>query len=216
MNKMEYQQYLQSSHWQNRSKQMKEKYKKCQHCGAINAIFNVHHIYYGNIGNEKDEDLLVLCEKCHKKQHEKEGKLIQNDITTHILLNTKNTMNASLYYYFVKKDNGEIKGKSFWMPKKVIENEKTIKGIFFNYARANFEVKIVQIRPYYMRNLAPVEDNIVGIFGNPAALIFGEFLKELTGIFVTGIKVNKIKQIIEKYKDELDSHLILEPEKYEI
>ena len=38
--------------------------------GATFNVVNVHHITYENLGEEKDEDLTVLCQKCHAGLHD--------------------------------------------------------------------------------------------------------------------------------------------------
>lgn len=43
----------------------------CQGCGRKGRALQVHHLSYKNFGNEKPEDLTVLCEKCHQKIHNK-------------------------------------------------------------------------------------------------------------------------------------------------
>jgi hypothetical protein len=43
---------------------------RCQICyNLIEKGYHIHHLTYENIGNEKDEDLLFLCEKCHDEIH---------------------------------------------------------------------------------------------------------------------------------------------------
>ncbi len=29
----------------------------------------VHHLHYKNVGLERQEDIIVLCPECHKKEH---------------------------------------------------------------------------------------------------------------------------------------------------
>ena len=65
-----YQWYLQSRHWRNRRLQAIEDVgSACQICGS-EVDLQVHHLNYDNLGNEKDTDLLVACEVCHKKHSE--------------------------------------------------------------------------------------------------------------------------------------------------
>jgi predicted nucleic acid-binding Zn ribbon protein len=45
---------------------LKERDNKCQHCGSY-ANLDIHHIKYGN----KPEDVLLLCHRCHMKEHAK-------------------------------------------------------------------------------------------------------------------------------------------------
>lgn len=42
----------------------------CAHCGAREGI-QCHHITYRSIYNVTLDDLMVLCKKCHKKEHRK-------------------------------------------------------------------------------------------------------------------------------------------------
>lgn len=42
---------------------------RCEECGATDVALHVHHLTYVNLGDEKDEDLKVLCEPCHKSKH---------------------------------------------------------------------------------------------------------------------------------------------------
>ena len=46
----------------------------CQRCGRVQADnrsvkFHVHHLTYENFGNEREEELLYVCEPCHDKLH---------------------------------------------------------------------------------------------------------------------------------------------------
>lgn len=67
-----YSEYLKSEHWQKTRKRALSRAKyKCQLCGNKNEKLNVHHNTYENLGNEKNEDLIVLCESCHSKFHDK-------------------------------------------------------------------------------------------------------------------------------------------------
>jgi 5-methylcytosine-specific restriction endonuclease McrA len=44
---------------------------KCQKCGANAGVsLHVHHLNYDHLGHEWPEDLVVLCESCHKAEHE--------------------------------------------------------------------------------------------------------------------------------------------------
>ena len=71
---MPYKEYLQTQHWINtREMALIRANYECQLCRSEYRL-QVHHNTYKNIGNEKDEDLIVLCEKCHKKHHGKKYK----------------------------------------------------------------------------------------------------------------------------------------------
>lgn len=67
----DYKDYLKTYDWnETRKIVLKEANYKCQLCGAKNVKLNVHHNTYENIGNEYREDLVVLCDDCHKKFHD--------------------------------------------------------------------------------------------------------------------------------------------------
>lgn len=67
----DYKNYLKTKHWNHqREKILKNAKYKCQLCSNKNKL-HVHHNTYENIGNEKKEDLIVLCEACHSKFHDK-------------------------------------------------------------------------------------------------------------------------------------------------
>jgi len=72
LKKMPYEEYLKSQHWINtRNKALVRAKYKCQLCGEKEKALHVHHNTYENKGNEKDEDLIVLCEDCHARYHNK-------------------------------------------------------------------------------------------------------------------------------------------------
>lgn len=67
----DYKNYLKTNHWKEKRKKVLKNAKfKCQLCSKTDNL-HVHHNTYKNIGNEKKEDLIVLCEGCHKKFHDK-------------------------------------------------------------------------------------------------------------------------------------------------
>lgn len=64
-----YKEYLFTKHWFTRKiKYLKKHKRECVMCGGKNYI-QVHHVDYKNLGNEKDEDLVILCKICHDKLH---------------------------------------------------------------------------------------------------------------------------------------------------
>ncbi len=68
--KAKYHEYLQSESWKFLTKRKRvEAGYKCQLCNSNKAKLNVHHRTYDNIYHEKLDDLIVLCENCHKKFH---------------------------------------------------------------------------------------------------------------------------------------------------
>ncbi len=69
-NSSEYQTYLNSNEWQEtRQRIFKRDNFRCVKCGESKNL-QVHHITYENLGEEKDADLVTLCDKCHKSTHD--------------------------------------------------------------------------------------------------------------------------------------------------
>ncbi len=69
-----YGEYLKSEQWgQLRKSKLKEVNYKCQLCNS-NKELNVHHRTYERIFRESIEDLIVLCESCHRKFHKNSDK----------------------------------------------------------------------------------------------------------------------------------------------
>jgi 5-methylcytosine-specific restriction endonuclease McrA len=68
--KQGYDEYLASDYWQGvRYLMLKAAGFKCQECGANDKPLHVHHLTYQRLGRERDEDLVVLCESCHRGKH---------------------------------------------------------------------------------------------------------------------------------------------------
>jgi hypothetical protein len=67
INRREYYKYLRSPEWKERRKYMLAcAENKCQRCGATNVPLDVHHKTYERFKHEWNEDLVVVCEPCHK------------------------------------------------------------------------------------------------------------------------------------------------------
>ena len=64
--------YLESKRWRRIRSQILDRDMKCQYCGSLHNL-QVHHIHYLNLGFEKLEDLVLLCESCHSQLHEEKG-----------------------------------------------------------------------------------------------------------------------------------------------
>lgn len=64
--------YLLSDAWKDKRDLMIKLKKKCEMCGETKDL-QVHHLNYLNVGNEGQDDLIVLCRDCHNKLHEKEN-----------------------------------------------------------------------------------------------------------------------------------------------
>ena len=65
----EYRRYLKTDHWKvTRAEALKRGHYKCHDCGST-ANLQVHHLTYARRGHERQSDLVVVCDKCHKKRH---------------------------------------------------------------------------------------------------------------------------------------------------
>jgi hypothetical protein len=72
MNKLEYDTYLASPEWRERSEYMRRKANyRCHLCNDHTTNLNVHHRTYERVGREFDDDLVVLCRDCHERFHRK-------------------------------------------------------------------------------------------------------------------------------------------------
>jgi len=70
--KITYQEYLSSAHWQDVRKRYyasKLNGGGCWACGRKDKPLNLHHKTYKRIGNERLNDLILLCRDCHKETH---------------------------------------------------------------------------------------------------------------------------------------------------
>jgi len=76
-----YQDYLYSDIWIERRELMIKMVGKCELCGAINRL-QVHHITYLNVGNEKKEDLMVVCKTCHTRIHKEKKQGCEYELRT--------------------------------------------------------------------------------------------------------------------------------------
>lgn len=67
-----YTEYLKSEHWQDvrrRFYQSKLYWGGCHCCGNRNVPLSIHHKSYNRIGREKLNDLIAVCDRCHKEIH---------------------------------------------------------------------------------------------------------------------------------------------------
>lgn len=66
LQRVNYRQYLNSPAWEAKRRQALERAgQRCQTCGRRRDL-EVHHNTYSNLGDEKPEDLVVLCLYCHR------------------------------------------------------------------------------------------------------------------------------------------------------
>lgn len=67
---MEYDDYLNTPWWRKiRRKRIEHDDMKCHDCGASMPL-TVHHLTYDNLGCEPLDDLVTLCQRCHKRRHD--------------------------------------------------------------------------------------------------------------------------------------------------
>jgi len=70
LRQLSYKKYLQTEHWQQvRTKHLKQSKFRCQICNSNKTVLHVHHRTYENLGEEKYNDVITLCEDCHKLFH---------------------------------------------------------------------------------------------------------------------------------------------------
>lgn len=70
-----YYEYLNSEHWKKLRQEKLETYPKCLKCGKTTGL-QVHHMTYDRLGDEKLDDLKVLCGFCHKNFHRLKSDMI--------------------------------------------------------------------------------------------------------------------------------------------
>jgi hypothetical protein len=66
---VEYQNGEQKGFWNIREYVLYRDGHKCSHCGKTNTVLNVHHIESRQTGGNRPENLITLCETCHKAYH---------------------------------------------------------------------------------------------------------------------------------------------------
>ena len=65
-----YKHYLSSNIWAAKRGVFADRYeKRCGYCENTCARPNLHHLSYARLGNERDTDLVWLCEACHHNVH---------------------------------------------------------------------------------------------------------------------------------------------------
>jgi len=75
---LDYKTYIKSEIWKLVVARIKkQRNNSCEICGNKKYL-QVHHLTYKNLGQEKDEDLQLLCGACHMKQHGIEKKIDYN------------------------------------------------------------------------------------------------------------------------------------------
>ncbi|MCR4340537.1 MAG: HNH endonuclease [Gemmatimonadaceae bacterium] len=71
---LNYDEYMKSRRWFDRRDAFFAKYRARCGCGSRFDL-ELHHKTYLRLGNERDEDLVPLCENCHKRVHSEAERL---------------------------------------------------------------------------------------------------------------------------------------------
>ncbi len=78
--KVRYDEYLKSDEWaRKRMLARRRARQRCQVCNEGQLSLHVHHRTYENIYRERNEDLIVLCVRCHALFHDRMPKLTVED-----------------------------------------------------------------------------------------------------------------------------------------
>lgn len=113
-----YKDYLKTKHWINKKIQFLKNHKnECSMCGRKNCKLDLHHMTYENVGNEKLDDLVVLCNECHTKVHKNLDKFKDTTILKHLKE--------------IKKKSRKVEGKITTCQKCIHSNRK--KGCDLGY-----------------------------------------------------------------------------------
>ena len=68
--KTTYREYLRTPHWQGLRRQVRERAEgKCEVLWCNRQGRDTHHLTYERIGNERLDDLVLLCRRCHCLAH---------------------------------------------------------------------------------------------------------------------------------------------------
>lgn len=72
MTRVQYREYLRSKKWKEIRKLVliRDGYA-CVACGCRYGDLQIHHVTYIRLGEELLEDLLTLCDDCHKAEHKR-------------------------------------------------------------------------------------------------------------------------------------------------
>lgn len=65
-----YQRVLCSALWWERRREIVEaRGAMCEGCGVDGEELELHHVTYRNLGDERDDELVLLCTECHCRAH---------------------------------------------------------------------------------------------------------------------------------------------------
>lgn len=96
IDKRKYYEYLNSHQWKQKRKIALQFYgNNCCLCGSKHSI-QVHHRNYKNLFKESMEDLILLCESCHRMFHKK--KIWKNGKQSKYMRNPQYDTNTVTYF----------------------------------------------------------------------------------------------------------------------
>ena len=79
---MNYAKYINSKKWELvRRRKLKAVGYKCQECHR-GCELDVHHLTYERFGNERLDDIVVLCKRCHNDLHYYENRILVDERMT--------------------------------------------------------------------------------------------------------------------------------------
>jgi 5-methylcytosine-specific restriction endonuclease McrA len=75
---IDYKQYIKSAEWRLKRRELinelGSQYSRCgfskRYLRSLGRHLQVHHLHYDTLGCERPEDVMILCNICHKKEHE--------------------------------------------------------------------------------------------------------------------------------------------------
>jgi len=72
---LDYDDYLYTKHWlQLREHIFALRNQTCERCHRKIAVYQVHHKCYANLGHEHDDDVQLLCVRCHERVHKRKDR----------------------------------------------------------------------------------------------------------------------------------------------
>ncbi len=116
INGINYYEYMQSEEWRKKQDNLiyVYKYRKCLFCSSKINI-HCHHLTYEHFGDERDNEIIFLCKKCHDNVHEYSRKY---NTTVYIatvriskVLKIENTSEKNTYSKYNRKYNKKNKKK---------------------------------------------------------------------------------------------------------
>lgn len=67
-----YEQRISNAEWKTLKRKVAEQRgDRCERCGGEGVSLELHHVHYRTLGNEKPEDVELLCRECHAKADER-------------------------------------------------------------------------------------------------------------------------------------------------